>query len=128
MSDSSGVTTHQASKDSESVKDKPVGLKLYVVVYTIGWMIALLLTVFGGPLFWLFIPIPIAGLYVVYRLWNLAYWAWAVTIALHILSFFLSIGRFLLGDLGVLSFGGGTALTIIVVGYLYARRSYFRDA
>jgi hypothetical protein len=125
MTDPSGATVQGEAIDS--ITDRPVGLKFYVGLYTVGWLVTLLLIIWGGLLFWLFIPIPIAGLYLVYKLWNLEYWAWAITVFLHIASFSIRIGEFLLGNMDIIRFSGESAASLIFITYLYMIRGYFRQ-
>ena len=78
-----------------------------------------------GLLFWPIALIPLAGLYVLYRLWQLEFWAWGLTMVLHAVSFLVSVAALAVGRRTLPEFGVEFTLSILFVGYLYSIRDRF---
>lgn len=127
MTDPSGVTLHQDRGKGDSVREPPPGLKLYIGFYAVAWVLALVWILGQEAVLLLLAPIPIVALYLLYELWNLKYWAWAVTILLHVVTFLLTFALFAFGMETELKLAVDVILTSVFVGYLYAKRGYFRQ-
>ncbi|PSQ47216.1 hypothetical protein BRD15_07420 [Halobacteriales archaeon SW_6_65_15] len=108
-------------------EERPLGLKLYVGFYGIAWSLLLVLLPLAnlGLLFWPIALIPLAGLYVLYRLWQLEFWAWGLTMVLHAVSFLVSVAALAVGRRTLPEFGVEFTLSILFVGYLYSIRDRF---
>lgn len=125
MDESSTVTDNSSEAHGQEQAEAPFGIKLYVGVYALGWIgiLALLLREGGDML--IYIPLTLAGLFIVYHVLKLKRWAWIVTILLHTIGILWSVVQVISGEVTTTVFGVRGILSLIILGYLYSAREYF---
>lgn len=125
MADHSHTEQVEAPKGRRKSKNRLQGLKLYIGLYTVGWLAVLILLLSTDPAMWIYTPVPILSLILLYFLWKLKHWAWTVTLLIHFLAFLYTSLSFLTNEIELSTFGIRTVLTIVFASYLYLKKDYF---